>query len=130
MPNAQLPDVGYLQNIIIENVSGENNFKQGSLISGIKNHPVKDIIINNYKIKMEGGGDSTMITNEVPEKEGGYPDAQNFLKQGLPSYGFYIRYAENININNAQITPVKPDARPVILVGKGVKELIFNGQKK
>jgi polygalacturonase len=130
MPNASVKDVGYLKNIIIENVSGENNFKQGSLISGIKNHPVKDVIINNYKIKMEGGGDSTMITNEVPEKEGGYPDAQNFLKQGLPSYGFYVRYAENININNAEIFPLKPDFRPAIFVGKGVKELIFNGQKK
>jgi polygalacturonase len=129
MPNSTIKDVGYLKNIIIENVSGENNFKQGSLISGIKNHLIKDVIINNYKIKMEGGGDSSLINNEVPEKESGYPDAQSFLKTGLPSMGFYVRYAENINITNAEIIPQKPDKRPIIMVGNDVKEFIFNGQK-
>jgi hypothetical protein len=100
------------------------------LISGIKGHPIKDVIIRNYRIKMEGGGDSALISNEVPEKEGGYPDAQGFLKTGLPSMGFYVRYAENINISKAEIIPIKPDFRPEILAGKDVKELNFNGQKK
>ena len=129
MPNTHIKEVGYLKNVNIENVSGKHNFKQGSLISGIKDHPVKDVFINNYKIKMEGGGDSTLLNKEVPEKEGGYPDAQGFLKTGLPSMGFYIRYAENININNAEINLVTPDVRPAIFIGKDVKEFIFNGVK-
>jgi hypothetical protein len=78
---------------------------------------------------MEGGGDSTLIANEVPEKEGGYPDAQSFLKTGLPSMGFYVRYAENITISNAQIIPLITDYRPVIWFGKDVYELNFNGKK-
>jgi hypothetical protein len=129
MPNAAAKQVGFLKNVIIENISGDDNYKQGSLISGIKDHPITDVIIRNYKIKMQGGGDSTLIAQEVPEKEGGYPDAQSFLKQGLPSMGFYVRYAENININNAEIKALKPDARPIILAGKNVIELFFNGEK-
>lgn len=129
MPSASNKSVGTLEKIIIEDVTGENNFKQGSLISGIKNHPIKDIIINNYKIKVEGGADSTLITNEVPEKEGGYPDAQGFLKTGLPSMGFYVRYANNISITNATVVPIKPDARPIVVAGKEVKEFVFNGKK-
>ncbi len=129
MPDAPIKEVGSLQKIIIKNVTGENNFKQGSLISGIKDHPVKDVIIKNYNIKIEGGGDSTLIHNEVPEKENGYPDAQSFLKKGLPSMGFYVRYAENINISNAEITPLKKDSRPIIIAGKDVIDLYFNDHK-
>lgn len=129
MPNTPLKEVGYLKNIIIENVSGENNYKQGSLISGIKKHPVEDVVIRNYHVKMAGGGDSSLIKKEVPEKEGGYPDAQEFQKQGLPSYGFYVRYATNINIINAGIAPEKPDARPIIAVGKETGNINFNDKK-
>ncbi len=121
-------EVGYLKDIVIENVSGENNYKEGSLILGIKDHPITDVVINNYKIKMEGGGDSSLINNEVPEKEGGYPDARFFIKQNLPAYGFYIRYANRINVKNAEIIPVKKEARPVILVGKGTSEILLNGK--
>ncbi len=127
IPNTPLKEVGYLKDIVIENVSGENNYKEGSLILGIKDHPITDVVINNYKIKMEGGGDSSLINNEVPEKEGGYPDARFFIKQNLPSYGFYIRYANRINVNNAEIIPVKKEARPLILVGKGTSEILLNG---
>ena len=129
MPNTPVKEVGYLKNIIIENISGADNYKQGSLISGIKNHPIEDVVIKNYHIKMLGGGDSSLINKEVPEKEGGYPDAQGFQKQGLPSLGFYVRYAQNINITNAEIIPEKPDARPVIVVGKETGNIIFNGTK-
>jgi len=126
MPNAEIKTVGLLKNVIIEKITGENNYKQGSLISGIKDHPITDVIIRNYKIKMEGGGDSSLITQEVPEKEGGYPDAQSFLKKGLPSMGFFVRYAENINIINAEIKAGKPDVRPIVIAGKDVHELFFN----
>jgi hypothetical protein len=129
MPNTETKNVGDLKKVIIENVTGDNNYKQGSLISGINDHPITDVIIKNYKINMVGGGDSSLITQEVPEKEGGYPDAQSFLKQGLPSLGFFVRYAENINIINAEIKAVKQDARPIILAGKDVNDLFFNGAK-
>jgi len=129
MPNSIPKEVGYLKNIIIENVSGEYNYKQGSLISGIKDHQITDIVIRNYHINMEGGGDSSLIKQEVPEKEGGYPDAQNFLKKGLPSKGFYVRYANNIVFNDVDITPKLPDARPLITSGKGTSDIMLNGTK-
>jgi len=118
MPNTQKPAVGYLKKVIIENVKGERNLRQGSLISGIKDHPIEDVIIRNYKITMCGGGDSTLIGAEVPEKEGGYPDAHQFLKNGLPSYGFYFRYAKNIHILRSSINVQKQDVRPCFKAGK------------
>ena len=129
IPNTPTKEIGYLKDIIIEDVSGKNNYKECSLILGIKDHPVSDIFVNNYKIKMEGGGDSSLTNNEVPEKEGGYPDARFFIKQNLPSYGFFIRYASKINIKNAEIIPNKVDGRPIILSGDGTSEILFNGDK-
>ncbi len=129
IPNTPPKEVGYLKDIVIENVTGENNYKEGSLLLGIKDHPISDIVINNYKIKMEGGGDSSLANNEVPEKEGGYPDARFFLKQNLPAYGFYIRYATRININNAEITPIKKEGRPIIKLGNGASEILLNGKE-
>lgn len=121
-------EIGYLKDVVIQNVSGDNNYKEGSLILGLKDHPISDVVIDNYTIKMEGGGDTTLIKKEVPENERGYPDARFFFKQGLPSYGFYIRYANKINISNAAIIPNKKEARPIIFAAKGTSDILLNGK--
>ena len=125
--NTPPKEVGYLKNVIIQGVSGNFNYKECSLILGIKDHPITDVIIDNYKIKVEGGGTSTMIDKEIPENDTSYPDARFFIPQGVPSYGFYVRYANNINISNAQIVPIKTDARPVIIVDDGTTGIFYNG---
>ena len=119
LPNTLTPNVGELKNIIIQNITGNNNFIQGSLITGINGHPIQNITINNYKINFIGGGDSTLLNRTVPDKENGYPDAQSFLKDGLPANGFYIRNANNISFNKAQVIASKPDKRPFLIKGEG-----------
>lgn len=121
-------EIGYLKDVVIQDVTGENNYKEGSLILGLKDHPISDIVIDNYTIKMEGEGDASLIKQEVPENERGYPDTRFFIKQGTPSYGFYIRYATKINISNAAIIPNKKDARPIILATKGTSEIRLNNK--
>jgi hypothetical protein len=126
MPGTEKPSVGYLKKIVIENVTGADNFRQGSLITGIRDHCVEDVIIRNYKISMEGGGDSTMIRLPVDEKEGGYPDAQGYSRTGLPSFGFYLRHAKRVNIKDASITSLNPDARPCYVSGGDVEAVVVN----
>ncbi len=120
-------EVGFLKNIVIEDVTGDGNYREGSLILGIKDHPINDIVIKNYKIKMEGSSDSSLLSKTVPENDTGYPDTRFFIKQGIPSYGFYIRHANNINISNADITPNKKEVRSAVVVGNGTSEILFNG---
>ncbi len=119
-------EIGYLKDIVIQDVTGENNYKEGSLILGLKDHPISDVVIDRYTIKMEGEGDASLNSKEVPENERGYPDARFFIKQGLPSYGFYIRHATKIYISNAAISPNKKDVRPIILAAKGTSEIRLN----
>ncbi len=129
MPGFEKPAVGYLKKIVIENVSGGENFRQGSLISGIAGHYVEDVIIRNYSVIAEGGGDASLAGQPVAEQENGYPDASFFSREGLPSFGFFIRHAQRINIFDAHVTPLKPDARPEFISGGDVKNVIVNGKE-
>ncbi len=129
MSGSEKPTVGYLRKIVIENVSGEGNFRQGSFISGIAGHYVEDVIIRNYSIGAEGGGDASLAGLPVAEQENGYPDASFFSSEGLPAFGFFIRHAQRINIFDAHITISKPDDRPEFASGGDVKGVIVNGKE-
>ena len=120
------PTPGRLQRIIIRNISGDRNARQGSMISGIENHLVQDVKISNMNISMVGGGTKEMADAEVEEKIDGYPDAQEFSVDGLPAYGFYIRYARNINLENITVTPSNEDQRPLFVKGVDVENVDFN----
>jgi len=120
------PIPGYLKHIVIDNIKGTRNYRQGSLITGIPGYPVKDVIIRNMDLGMEGGGTIEMANLLLPEKEGGYPDAQSFSKSGLPSYGFYIRHAYNIQLENVKIYPEIIDYRPPFKLGDDVQNISIN----
>ena len=123
------PVPGNLKHIVIHDVRGNHNFRQGSFISGITDHPIKDIIIRNMDISMIGGGTAEMANSTVVEDDGGYPDAHEFSKPGLPSYGFYIRHAKNIILDNVNISPVMTDNRPVFKSGGDIQNIFINGEK-
>jgi hypothetical protein len=75
---------------------------------------------------MEGGGTADMIIQTIPELEAGYPDAHKFLKKGLPSYGFFLRHAQDITILDTEITPKYPDERPELYNGGDVSGVSYN----
>ena len=76
---------------------------------------------------MIGGGSAEMINQPVAEDEKGYPDAQEFSREGLPAYGFYIRHARNITLKNVKITPDTEDQRPAFKSGGNIENVIING---
>ncbi len=123
------PVPGYLKHIIIRDIRGERNLRQGSLITGIDGYPVEDIIIQNVNISMAGGGTAEMASANVTEDEGGYPDAHQFSRSGLPAYGFYIRHAKNIQLENATISPKTEDQRPVFKSGGDIENVLINGKR-
>lgn len=127
MKGVQKPVPGYLKRIVISNVKGVQNFKQGSLITGIPNHPVEDIVIKNVDLGMSGGGTKEMENLRVTEDIAGYPDAHQFSKSGLPSHGFYIRHAQNILLNDVKISPEKKEERPAFKSGGDLQNTFVNG---
>lgn len=110
------PGPGQLYNITIDGVKGQENRSQGSLIMGQENRNLENIIIRNVELSMIGQGASI-----VPPVAVDYPDAQNFGREGSPAYGFYVREAGNIKLENIHVTHTQPDNRQMIVYDKVYK---------
>ena len=110
----KIDNPGVLQNISISNVIATGASKTGCSISGIPGSPVRNISISQISIEYEGGGTKVDFTREIPEKEQAYPEADMFGT--LPSYGFYIRHAENVVFTDVRLTTKNVDLRPAIFV--------------
>jgi len=124
--NETMQHPGYLKNIVIKNVTGKENRRQGSLITGIKSSLIENVLMQNMNISMIGGGTVEMANLPVVENEKGYPDAQEFSRTGLPAYGFYIRNAKNITLENVKITPEFEEQRPEFKSGGNIANVIIN----
>ncbi len=97
-----------------------NHYRQGpltGLIVGLPGHPVCDVKLRNISITYGGIGDSpetsadapkfmrnqVLLANldSVPQRKTSYPEAFSF---GIvPAWGLYIRYAENIELENVTV---------------------------
>ena len=127
MPNMPPAKIGALRRILIEDITGLGNFKQGSFISGIAGGLIEDVLIRRVDLGMEGGGTAEMGSEKVPENNKGYPDAQNFSKNGLPAYGFYVRHAQRVRFESIRATPATAEARPLMFADINAKEVTLDG---
>jgi polygalacturonase len=105
------PAPGTLREVTIKNVSAKNVGLIGMLINGVPGHPVEKLALENIQLEVPGGGTAKEATVKLSEKEAAYPEFNMFGKT-MPAYGIYARHVRGITLQNVQITPVKPDARP------------------
>ncbi|MDR3625196.1 MAG: glycosyl hydrolase family 28 protein [Ignavibacteriaceae bacterium] len=97
-----------------------------SSIVGIPGYPVKDVTLENIEIIFGGAGNKEVAhvnldsLNKIPEKEDDYPEFSMFGE--LPAWGFYIRHADGINMQNVKILYRNFDFRPA-LVFDDVKDI-------
>lgn len=106
--------VGTLQRISISNVVAYNvDTTFGSIvsISGTPGHEITDVTLSNIRAWYKGGGTKAMAAIEPPEEEKKYPEPGMYGT--LPCWGFFIRHAKNIEVNDAGIHCLHEDARPV-----------------
>ncbi|MBN1359975.1 MAG: glycoside hydrolase family 28 protein [Sedimentisphaerales bacterium] len=116
--------VGKLRRVNINNVviSGANP-RYASLIMGIPGHDVEDITLSNIRILVQGGATREQAQVEVPELETDYPDPRMFGQ--IPAYGFFIRHAQGIELNNVEVAFENEDLRPAFVLDD-VKDVEFN----
>jgi hypothetical protein len=107
--------VGALRRIHISNFVVYNaDPRYGSIISGIPGHDVEDVTLNNIRIYYQGGGTKAQAALIPPEGEKTYPEPRMFGE--IPAYGFFIRHVKGIEMNGVQVSYMKEDLRPAILV--------------
>ena len=105
----------YLRNVLIENVSGVADSRIASSITGVPGLRPSGITLRNVSLVVPGGGTAADAAAHVPEKDGAYPESFMFDRMPLPAYGFYIRHADGVVLENVKVEPATPDARPPVV---------------
>lgn len=107
------PPIGAFRNVNISNIIASGADTIGCSITGLPDHQIENVSLNDIRISYKGGGTPEDVLKEVPEKEEEYPEGTMFGK--LPAYGFYIRHVKGISLNNFNLTFENIDHRPALL---------------
>jgi polygalacturonase len=119
--------VGVLRRVSISDVVVYNaDPRYGSIIAGIPGHDIQDIRLNNIRIYYQGGGTREQAALQPKEMEKAYPEPRMFGE--LPSYGFFVRHVNGLEMNDVQISVMKDDLRPAFLLDN-VKDADFRNLK-
>jgi len=102
--------VQYARGIRIANITARGASSTGGYIMGLPEQPVRGVRIENCDLEFEGGGDDALAESVVPTKRDSYPSCDAF--GALPSYGLFLRDAEEVRLTNLTFRTIKPDARP------------------
>jgi polygalacturonase len=120
--------VGSLKRILISNINVYNaDAHFSSMIMGIPGHNVEDVKLNNIRIYYRQiDSPAVKIQNAVAEHITDYPEPQRFGV--MPAYGFFIRHAQNIELNNVEVNYLGKETRPAVIL-EDVKQISFNNFK-
>ena len=107
-------NIPHLKDIVVRNVQGTRICAEyGNIVAGIKETPVENVLLENINLTFEGGGKAAESRREIPENEQEYPNGLIF--GNLPAYGFYIRHAKNVTLDNVQLRFLQEDERPALI---------------
>jgi polygalacturonase len=120
-------EVGKLRRVSISNVIAHNSDpRYPSTIAGIPGHNVEDIRISNVRHHMVGGLSPSDAVANPPELENAYPEPSMFGT--LPAYGFFIRHASGIALDNVEVRYEQTDTRPAIVLRNAVDVDFHHGR--
>ena len=116
-PDGSPVKVGILRNITISNIQatviGNDRSHWGIMITGIPNHPVEDIKLQDWAVSFPGGGLVADAGIKPIEDEKRYPE--QFFFGVLPSWAVYIRHARGVLLEDMRFRVRTPDARPAFV---------------
>lgn len=104
---------GSIRNIMISNITARESGSISSAITGYPGNKVKNVQLADIYISVRGVSNLSDTTTEVRENAGGYPFNRMF-GSNLPSYGFYVRHAENIIFDRITLATEGKEVRPAI----------------
>jgi polygalacturonase len=116
--------VGHLRRILISNINVYNADSHfSSMIVGIPGHPIEDVKLNNIRIHYRQiDSPLVKIQQAVPEHIKDYPEPERFGV--MPAYGFFIRHAQYIELNNVEVSYLGSETRPAVIL-EDVKAVTF-----
>jgi polygalacturonase len=115
---ADKPDSGYEFEGPIEHMP--RNISPAVVIAGLPGAMITHVSIDNIQVDHPGKGNpkfanvSLNALGSVPENTAAYPEFSMFHE--LPSWGMYIRHAEDIHVSDANLSCMKKDYRTAIVL--------------
>jgi polygalacturonase len=129
--------VGKLRRVSISNVVVyDADPRYPSMIVGIPSHPIEDVRLSNIRVYSRGGlsletaaaQPANLVNNffrppggnprrdpyAVPEREAMYPEPSLFGV--LPAYGFYVRHATSVRMDDVEVGFTSTDTRPAFVL--------------
>ena len=106
---------GTLQRVTVSNVVCSNAASHlGCIISGVPGFEIRDVKLHHVYIQHRGGGTKEQAALQPAENEQKYPEPNMF--GDMPSQGFYIRHAKNVELSEIEIAAMADDARPAFVL--------------
>ncbi|HEY0771008.1 MAG TPA: glycosyl hydrolase family 28 protein, partial [Sphingobacteriaceae bacterium] len=117
IPEAPVPPVGKIRNIVISNIVARNTGNYSPSITAIPGHYIENVSLSNIQFSNKGGlksGEYLPDEESVKEFEKSYPEAK--IWKELPSSGLFIRHAKNIGVNGLTLLSETLDPRIPVIV--------------
>lgn len=107
-------DVSYGADIYINNVVVlDCDTMAGIIITGMPDHPLRNIRLSNIYCQYRGGGKAFPSGKTYPELNTTYPEPKNL--GSTPSYGFYARHVDGLYADGVRFSLASPDGRPAVI---------------
>ena len=117
---------GSLKDVMFSQIQGTRISNLGNAISGVPGQCVENVVLRDINLEFTGGGTAEDAKRSVPENVAGYPGGKLFGT--LPSYGFFVRHAKSVVMENIRLTFATDDHRPAV-VCEDVEGLALSGLK-
>lgn len=117
---------GSLKNVMFSQIQGTRISSLGNAVSGIPGQSIENVVLRDINFEFTGGGTPEDAKRNVPENETGYPRVKLFGT--LPAYGFFVRHAKVIVMENIRLNFAEDDHRPAV-VCEDVEGLALSGLK-
>lgn len=124
---------GTLENVVIRNVkakasdSAQLKPPSGILITGVPDHYITNLTLENIEIDLPGSGTVENSRVEVPEAIDKYPEVKTFGPT-IPAYGLWARHVKGLKLNNITFHLKTNDVRPAFICEDG-KDIEINNCK-
>jgi polygalacturonase len=104
--------VSRARNIMISNVMATGIARDSGIqITGMPEHPIEGVRLNNIWLEFEGGGTEEHAAIVPPELGTGYPEPRG----RMPGYGVFARHVRNLELSNIRVSFVNEDRRPPVV---------------
>jgi polygalacturonase len=124
---------GTLDNVVIKNVKAQASANaqlmppSGILITGVPDHYITNVTLENIDIKLAGGGNPEHARQQVPEAVDKYPEVKTFGPL-VPAYGIWARHVAGLKLVNITFHLDSNDRRPAFICEDG-KDIDITGWK-